>query len=308
MDPGPNATGHQLPPSTPIGRSTACLGCGADRTGLAPQDPCPYCGTIPAIDVSAAWPDAGIEPGKCVACGYDLSGLASNGRCPECGLEIRHSQAGPLLRHASPEFVRALHLGAILAEWWAVIGVVIWLPFFWGMVVQGKPAEVASSVMSLAAAAFGLAGWWLLTIPDPTCDRHLPPESTRRRLRIALVVLVAATIADHAITLTGLAQRQFFGVRAMGGFGAISLVKSAAGVAFYFLAMSHLRWLARRAADVLLWRDTRSFRWLIALFFIPGILVCGIGPFVGMILFAVLLGQSRRRFKAVRREVDARAA
>lgn len=137
----------------------------------------------------------------CKRCAYSLQGLRRSSLCPECGLAIARSLGSDLLLYSDPSYVARLLAGAKLALWSGVAIVCLLVTgfatiiysavFFWGSI----------SLLLVLAALGSLAGWWLLTSPDPGQLAANKGQRPRRIVRVALIATVALITASTGIPL-----------------------------------------------------------------------------------------------------------
>lgn len=237
-----------------------CQGCGAGL-GEGLGGLCPECEAAERPELSQA--GAVAQERACLRCGYSLRALAVDGVCPECGTAVADSLRGNLLRYSSPEYLSRLHRGAFLAEaavvvtLLAVVGIIIA-----GLALSGLASifyplvALISALIPLAYAGLTLAGWWLLSSPDPSLIGEDKAERVRRTLRGSLIAIVVATVV---LVFLGLQTGGFgFGlvraarVQSPGAFvlvGALWLGAVVAWVVVMVSSMRYLRMLAARLPD-----------------------------------------------------------
>jgi hypothetical protein len=263
----------------------------------------------------------------CTRCGYSLRGLQITGKCPECGWAVESSLRGGLLRFAGPEYLASLALGAkiviILNIANAVLGVVVFVGVI-GMIVTmggslqtspGAPApplpvlgliEASATALTLLATTASLAGYWLLTTPDPALSQAEQPRAARRVVRGA-VVAVAITQA------LGLAVAFFTPRLATGGggvnplpavqiaSGGLGLAETVAGAVQFFAMMLYARWLAQRVPDAEMVARTRLYMWLLPVLYTVGACLA-VGPLVAWVLYLILVWKLRKQIVYAREQ------
>jgi hypothetical protein len=127
----------------------------------------------------------------CRRCGYNLRGLDEAGRCPECGTPIGLSTQGDLLRYADPLWLVRLRDGLWLMTAGALCVVFMQLQNF------VLPLRMPFWMQPLVYFAFGLisiSGAWLLTVADPAGLAEDQYVSTRKLIRITIVLGLAYRI------------------------------------------------------------------------------------------------------------------
>lgn len=211
----------------------------------------------------------------CLRCGYELRGLPLAGRCPECGWEIERSLRGNLYRYAPTEFVRRMHVGALVAE----IAVLSLLPVQIISGIIGVSVQRYGDVMTgkFVSAAFGsvcylalLVGWWMLSSPDPSGDPAKDPKS-RRILRITLGIGAAGALAQPFLALVGGSFSGLLPGPGAGGMASATLPLVLGGVAYgviviaylvqWFAAMVYARRMAARVPDQILDKRAKILIW-----------------------------------------------
>lgn len=120
----------------------------------------------------------------CRKCGYNLRGLNVEGKCPECGTMVGLSVSGDLLRFSDPEWVQGLGSGVRLILWGVVVMIVAMAA---GVVLTLMREKLLGSLMTLGAQGLSLAGWWILTRPDPSGIGEDRYGKARQIIRIGLI-------------------------------------------------------------------------------------------------------------------------
>lgn len=276
----------------------SCQQCGELILDLRVGDSCPNCGKLIG--------------GLCRGCGYDLAGLLASSNCPECGKLVTASLRGDRLRDASREYVTALHQGVrcVLASI-ALLVVMVMAVILGTVVFDAMGADLGANFRKAAAwgmrgvallsATLAVFGWFRLTTPEPalhivdTADRH------RQWARFLVVALVAQSVLS-----IGLAMIDPKAASAPSGSGPMASVIHAIewaglviGVAQFVFSMNYLKWLADKVPDRALGRRAARYRWLLPLWFFPGMLLCFLGPLVALILYDNLLNDFRRVLKRI---------
>lgn len=293
-----------------------CSRCGYHLAGLGAAGVCPECGT-PYTGrgvVQGDWP--------CLRCGYSLTGLPESGSCPECGAAVVASLRGPLLEYSSPEYVASLHRGVFIVEVGIALGVlskiglVLGTLFFMAMRGGGGPpawAYWSAETGAIALNLLSLAGWWLLSTPDPAFVGRDSGSRARRVLRAALVVSAAAACASLATTVlvdnpravrpgpdsvaTPLAALALLAQVVQLGSGIAWIVQ-------FFAAMKYLQWLGPRIPDRTIVDRARQYLWLLPLLYVLLFLCIGLGPLIALVMYVTLLDRLRARLRLIRRRME----
>lgn len=140
----------------------------------------------------------------CLRCGYDLRGLHATGACPECNTAVIDSLRGTDLRYAEPRYVRTLLLGSSLL----LVGVGMLLaealiPCV-GVAYSLPGTHAFHQLVALITSGLQLAGWWLLSTPDPALIGRDPNGVSRRIVRSASMGAGALWAFGAAVFLSGL--------------------------------------------------------------------------------------------------------
>ncbi len=192
----------------------------------------------------------------CSRCGYILRGLKTDALCPECTAPIARSVVNNTLATCDPRYTRALHFGAIIAfislSIQLAITSVAMLPFIF-FVLFGRNVQppdwfqylawVAIFILPGFTAGGGLAGWFLLTTPDPALVATPADPSWRRTLRIVIgieivcwLVLVGFGLLN---VLASIPPGIYIPIAAAAGLAApFAILLHAAVAAFYFRSLS----------------------------------------------------------------------
>jgi len=200
----------------------------------------------------------------CRRCGYDLKGLDPHSRCPECGTAVgRTIYGGDLLRFAPPEWVEKLASGML----WIIVAVL-------GSIALGLLANFAVPVIGLAGdvslSVVSLAGYWLVTTPDPSMD--LSREGISARV-VARWGAVAAIIGGLVVSFLQVQQLQAPSVPLM----IVAIALAIVGVAGYFALFVYGRRLALRIPDDGLARQTMIVMWGVVACYGFAIVMIGVG-------------------------------
>jgi hypothetical protein len=238
----------------------------------------------------------------CLRCGYDLSGLQATGVCPECGTPVAHSLHGNLLLYSAPEFLKKLHRGvflilaAIIVMFVAMMGAIA-LEFITAAGVLLPEWEAVADLAGVASSLGIMAGWWLLSEPDPAFIGRDDGGRARRLVRITVAVAASLTLAVFIVE-----QAAPAGNPASDGLEVAGSIAGLIAVAVhYFASMVYIQWLARRIPDEYVLRRSRLLMWLGPLLYFPGCVIL-IGPLIGLVLYWNLLDHIRKQLKRIRAE------
>jgi hypothetical protein len=298
----------------------ACTKCGYNLRGIAEAGTCLECG--------AAYGALGVveEEQPCLRCGYSLRGLPRTGACPECATPVESSLRGPLLQYSSAEYVASLHRGVFLVELGLAIGIFGVLAMIGGsllrLAIMGTAAPPAwlpwlMGVGSVALTMLGLAGWWLLSTPDPAFIGQNNGTTARQVLRVTLVIAATAAVAS---LFTDVVVGSTRGMGPGPGTTATPLtalvllaivVQVGAKIAWvvqFFAAMQYLRWLGPRIPDATITDRARRYMWLLPLIYVLGAICLMIGPLIALLMYIRLLDNLRTGLRDVRRRIESGAA
>lgn len=259
----------------------------------------------------------------CRGCGYELRGLSVAGACPECGTPVARSLMGDLLAHASPEYVRSLHRGAVLVLSGVVLDVVLFLATMGlailvdsGLVpsLTASGVDLSVQIFDFASAGVSLAGWWMLTERDPA---HVGPDADARERRwLRTIVGVLAVVAVGSLVLASLPAGVTSDLSALSSnrisitpntvftpLLAIALIGRLAiwllKLAKVFLAILYVRSLALRIPSAGLRRQANHALWVIPLGWTVGWVCLGLGPVAALVYYFVVIEHLRRLLRRV---------
>lgn len=186
---------------------------------------------------------------SCRKCGYNLRGLSVEGRCPECGSAVGLSLQGDLLRYSEPAWVDGLRRGISLII--AGIAVMVLAVIASVLLNGGRAAPtprtlLVSQLGGIVFAVLNLIGTWLLTERDPSGLGEDQYGTSRKIIRVALIVGLIEQAKEMAATHLGFSPP----ARAM--MGLISVVAAIFSVVGLFATLNYLRKLALRIPDTAL--------------------------------------------------------
>ncbi len=296
-----------------------CTGCGAGlREDLGA---CVYCGTRcvripgPVAPTPPAEPEIPLtvpQDALCRGCGYALIGLQISDFCPECGRPVLESVRGDELRFCDPKYLQSLHRGIVLiqASLVSLLIITVLTILVQSVIGGGLAAQSITSFLSLVPAAISLAGWYIVSVPDPGVNLEDKGDKPRKVLRIAAIVNAGAALfagvvgvfAPQTVNFAGGLNQLTPAALLAGVAGLANLASIIAFVIQYFAAMKYLAWLAPRIPNYELQQYVTSKTWLIALLFFPGCCLAGIPAIVAIVLYYLLLGRFRIDFKRIRLE------
>lgn len=219
-------------------------------------------------------------PHRCIGCGYDLTGSPRDGVCPECGIPVAQSLRPDLIQYRLPAYVKLLHRGAGIVRnavglmTGSIASVFIFqfvaIPIGFVSSTAARMFVVAISLLAFVASLASLVtypiGWWLLTSPDPGRDADAAGQTSRRLVRLTLIITASATATAFASVGGMSIANAAYGVglnsiAAVLTYGVLFAALIAAAVQFY-ACMVYLRWLAQRLPNVDVYRRAKWMMWL----------------------------------------------
>ncbi len=238
----------------------------------------------------------------CRTCGYNVEGLLIDGRCPECGFPIQRTLAADVLANSSPEYLAALHTGAVAVLTSIILMIVIGVTAFIVTIAITMPTgdvpphwlTIVSAMLQLPISLLLVWGWWRLSTPDPAYTGRDDGSTARRVVRVMLVIAGAAAVCRAAVSL--FPQTNVF-VLTGAGIGVVAFIAFAVR---YFAEMLYLQWLTPRIPDQTAYKQARLLIWLGPVLFVVLALCFYIGPLIALILYCLLIDTVRRDLKAIR--------
>jgi hypothetical protein len=311
----PTAEPDPIAPLIPVGSDHLepgdhfCGQCGHNLRGLTPPGYCPQCGT--PIEPPKPTPEELLEREDifCVQCGYNLHGLTPAGNCPECGTAVERSLRGNLLLYSSPQYLARLHQGvfliltAIIAQF--TLGILAF-GLMMAIGVQGGNTALVQLVISGLGILVSIAswyGWWLFSSPDPAFVGLEKGNAARRIVRISVMLTVGMTVAQTPLTYAANSGTAV-GNAMMAVLILMSLLGLVVSGTMFFASMLYLRWLTPRIPDQRLFDRSKMYMWLLPLLATVGIIACGLGPLVALVLYWNHFEFIRRHLKRIRLETD----
>lgn len=225
----------------------------------------------------------------CNSCGYNLLGLPMAGVCPECAKPVEQSLRGDLLENCEPTHVATLLRGVtfVLNGILAMVAMVV-VSVGAAMVSAAAgagPAPMAVNLViqmvNLALSGVILYGWWLFSTLDPAYTGRNDASRSRLWIRNLLIVTIPVSIIQMVV---GFAAPTVVGLTF-----AIGAISTAIWVARFFFETSYIRWLAPRLPNEKVARRAKLLLWLGPVLYTVGMLACGLGPLVALVLYWNLL-------------------
>ncbi len=185
----------------------------------------------------------------CRRCGYNLRALPVVGLCPECGTAVAQSLAGNWLRHADPEWLEKVRLGASVKLWNILVTFV--LSFVVGLLMLVGLPPAAIMLVSSVGGALGLWATFLITTQEPRVSLQEDTVTLRTALRIFAVAAFIGSVLQQA---GGPGTTRFPLASASGptaGFSlALPLVGAVLSLASVFVLWGELLYLRRFAVRI----------------------------------------------------------
>lgn len=238
---------------------------------------------LPRVNEPDALPSPRPVPpisNRCIGCSYDLTGSPRDGVCPECGIPVAQSLQPDLIQYRLPAYVKRLNRGARLVRnavglmTGSIASVFVFqfavMPIGFVSSTAATMFVIALSLLSFIASLASLVtypiGWWLLTAPDPGRDADAAGQTSRRLVRLTLVITASATAMAFASIGGVTVANAAYGVglnsiAAVLTYGVLFAALIAAAVQFY-ACMVYLRWFAQRLPNVDVYRRAKWMMWL----------------------------------------------
>ena len=150
-------------------------------------------------------PPAPAEPAfvttdsPCRKCRYNLRGFSLTSRCPECGTAVGFSITGDLIRYSDPDWTDLLGRG-INCILWSVVAT-IFAGVLGAILGRGGPS-LAPGLVGVVASILSLIGAWFLTTPDPSGLGEDQYGTSRKLIRVTLLVQIFSSALTFAMSLT----------------------------------------------------------------------------------------------------------
>ncbi len=290
-----------------------CTKCGYNVRGLPSGGLCPECGTPVSSSIigpAPVGPNPIGEDRPCLACGYSLRGLLPSGVCPECGASVARSLRGNLLKYSGTEYLLHLHNGVFAVQASIVFYIIAMIIGFGaaamvaglspGSSISQDAVQTTTHLITLASSLISLAGWWLLSAPDPGVIGTETGTNARKVVRASACIYAAAAAGGALCALAHVAP---FNPRnpKFGAAGVLPLAMAAvsyvAWVVWFFAAMRYLRWLTPRIPNLKARDRAKLMTWLGPVLYIFG---CGIGGLVALVMYYNPLEWIRKDLKTIR--------
>jgi hypothetical protein len=196
----------------------------------------------------------------CRKCGYNLRGLTMQGRCPECGMPVGISIQGDLLRFSNPRWLETLRRGVnlILAGIAIMVLLIIISILLQIARVNAGQVQALGGFLGLGSAALLIAGGWLLTTPDPSGIGEDRYGTSRKIIRIALIVGLASNLLNLSQTVIH-DPTLLLALAVLGGLAGL------VGLVGQFAQLQYLSKLAQRIPDPPLSDRARFLMWAIGI-------------------------------------------
>jgi len=180
----------------------------------------------------------GIPQGaRCRKCGYEITGLHPDGRCPECGSALNFDDR---LVNAAPDYVKLLHVGAMLVELSLVITILLFIAGIFVAFSQSPALVDALDYAALPIGVLALVGWWMLSARDPGLGERDEGQRSRLALRVLLAVGFVGGLISAGLTYTTIQPTLI---------DLLDLLLTAVQFAGFVVSMLYVRVLAGRIPD-----------------------------------------------------------
>lgn len=242
----------------------------------------------------------------CVNCGNPLRGYRLDLNCSACATPVYVSIAQPPLADASPAYLKALAHGLLLVPAAFITSIIFGIGnLVLTLMYPSMLVTIVSQIIGLAITMMQQYGYWQLS--NPGLDQDDYPEMKNvigmiRRMTGAIVALTLVSTPFAMIWVVIQPQRSFFqppsgnpgpmwpvAILSLIGLATLTLV-----VIRFVHVMRLFRWIATRACDEGLIRQTKYYVWLLPVLSSVGACMLGLGPLAAMIMYIVMLFQVRQ--------------
>jgi hypothetical protein len=254
----------------------------------------------------------------CAFCSKNLRGVPEGGDCPKCGAPVEDSLRRNTFQFAPPEHVKSIRRGLSLILNGILLFVALFAAFMLvGIIWQASLMNTQQSpfVMSThqtpftVAFALGMAaiygmvmfGFWKYAAPDPGLVGREPPQATRKLLRASIVASISLMALNLVLIALGINLNWMLAqsARELAAYILFSCIGGFTAIAHFISCMMYTAWLAGRVPDEYIKERATRYLWLLPVLYFPGVLLCGLGPVIAVVLFWNLLNRLRKELKAI---------
>ncbi|MEC9373354.1 MAG: hypothetical protein VYC34_05890 [Planctomycetota bacterium] len=222
----------------------------------------------------------------CRSCGYNLKGLQRDAKCPECGHSIADSLRSDYLADRDPDYVARLQKGASLVFFLSLLNILLIAFGGFAATLVGGAAYWIVTIGGVGVTVGLLAGWWLLSTPDPGDPAESKQVGPRRVLRAAIIAQLVLLML-HAVAMAFVSGGAAPFVVILRFVGFLDLL---ARIAYFVSALMYIRNLSRRIPDERLEELARILLIAVPVLIGVGVLAFLFGMVVPGLTLVVLIG------------------